>query len=122
MLSNFDLAVFPTRSNELGNGTFDGFPTGSAIEAGLAGCVFLTTNPLNQKCPLVPDEDYFAIEACANSIVDRILTFGGGDRNTLDTFRLHSSHTFSKMFSLETQMQPRINLVNELIQRSTYGL
>lgn len=122
MLSNFDLAVFPTRSNELGNGTFDGFPTGSAIEAGLAGCVVLTTNPLNQKCPLVPDADYFVIEACTNSIVDRILNLAGGDRNTLDSFRLHSSHAFSKMFSLETQMQPRINLVNELIQRSTYGL
>lgn len=77
ILSNFDLAVFPTRSNELGKGTFDGFPTGAAIEAGFAGCVVLTTNPLSQKCPLVPDEDYFVIEAWPNSIVDRILSLGG---------------------------------------------
>lgn len=119
-LSNFDVAVFPTRSNELGNGTFDGFPTGSAIEAGLAGCVVLTTNPLKQECPLEHDKDYFLIEESVSSIVERILELDS-DRETLNHIKKHCSRGFLNVFSLESQMERRIKLIKELMQRSTYG-
>lgn len=120
ILSNFDFAVFPTRSNQLGSGTFDGFPTGAAVEAGLAGCVVLTTNPLMQECPLTPDKDYFIIEASTDSIVARLLTLKS-DRESLNKLKEQSARAFTQVFALETQMKPRLNVVNELIDRSIFS-
>lgn len=120
MLSNFDFAVFPTRSNQLGNGTFDGFPTGAAVEAGLAGCVVLTTNPLMQECPLTPGKDYFVIEASTDSIVEMLLTLNS-DQESLNKLKKQSTHAFSQVFSLEAQIQPRLTVISELIERSIFA-
>ena len=117
-LSEFDLAIFPTRSNELGNGTFDGFPTGSAVEAGLSGCVVLTTNPLGQECPLTPGKDYIAIEASLDSIIQSVLSLNS-DRESLNKLKKQSAYAFSQIFSLKNQMEPRLGVIKSLIEQST---
>jgi len=109
-----DAAIFPTRASMLGDGSFDGFPVGSAAEAALHGVPVIMTNPLAMKTPFIPGIDYYRIRPTAKSVakairkVSRHLYVG---RPVLDG----GMTKFKEVYNLENQMQPRIQAFLEIL-------
>lgn len=118
LLSTLDICVFPTRRDQLGVGSFDGFPTGAAVEAGLAGCAVLTTNPLQQQTPLLEGHDYLGISAEITDVRDRILELHL-DRVRLHNLRLRAQARFAEVYSPRAQLGPRERLVLEMMESAS---
>lgn len=118
LLSEIDICVFPTRSGCLGEGSFDGFPVGAAVEAGLAGCVVITTNPLAQESPLLPNRHYLEIGPSSKQVADHILQLNV-DRPRLHQLGTAAQHGFSAIYSRGSQMSPRERVLREMIEAST---
>lgn len=114
-LLDMDICIFPTRNNILGQGTFDGFPTGAAVEAGLAGCLVATTNPLRQQTPLIENQDFMLINDDVNSIVETVRMFHL-DRKLLLRTCNRSMTSFAKLYSIDAQMFPRVQVISEMMR------
>lgn len=121
LLAGIEVCVFPTRSEMLGEGSFDGFPVGSAVEAGIAGCAVLTSNPLQQETPLEEGSDYLEITADVNNVRDRILELHN-DRTRLNKLRRRAQEKFAQVYSNERQLEPRLRVIREMIRAASSKL
>jgi glycosyltransferase involved in cell wall biosynthesis len=113
-LSKMDIAVFPTRSSVIGRGSFDGFPVGSAVEAGLAGVAVVTTNPLGQESPLERGRDYLEIDPTlesALSAVQKLIV----NQELLRAMKLQAIGSFSSIYSQSGQLAPRVQFLKCLM-------
>jgi glycosyltransferase involved in cell wall biosynthesis len=113
-LAEMDICVFPTRAGVLGKGSLDGFPTGAAVEAALAGCAVLTTNPLRQQTPLVRGVDYIEIQPDVADIVARVRALTA-DPEALAKLKMSGRSAMNRVFGLEQQMRPRIMCLRSLL-------
>lgn len=116
VLRLMDVGVFPSRANVLASGAFDGFPVGAAIDMALAGAAILTTNPLRQRTPLRPGDDYLAIEDNAASVGGALAELVD-DRGRLDELRRSGRAAFERVYAIDAQMQPRACFLSELAAR-----
>ena len=114
LLEGLDICVFPTREGALGPGTFDGFPVGAAVEAGLAGCVVLTTNPLKQPSPLVDGRDYIEISAQVNDVVARVRELINTPSLILE-LQSNARRAFGDVYSERNQLAPRLELLEGML-------
>ncbi len=67
-----DIIISPNRNNQLIAGAFDGFPTGSAIEAMLNKVLLIATDCLNQNIVFKDKEDILLIKPEVNDIVKKV--------------------------------------------------
>ncbi len=72
--ASIDIILSPVRSNVLGLGAFDGFPTGAVIDAGLFGTVMITSDPTgdNVHANLINNEEIVLIESNSYSVINKI--------------------------------------------------
>ncbi|MGY1885753.1 FkbM family methyltransferase [Blastococcus sp. SYSU DS0753] len=68
-----DVIVSPTAPGRLAPGAFDGFPTGSCVEAALCGVALVATDPLDQNRLYTDGRDIHMPRADAADIASRIL-------------------------------------------------
>lgn len=102
-----DAIVSPNRANMVGRGAFDGFPTASIVDAMMCGAAAFLTDPIRLNHELRTNREFVQIEPDADSTAEAILrAFRSpgelariGDQGRLRVRRL---------FSLESQMGPRI--------------
>ncbi len=113
-----DVCIFSTREGRLGNGSFDGFPTGTAIEAGLASAAVVTTNPLAQASDLREGLDYFEIEPSGDSIVESLERLFG-DRDLLFALQSNGRRAMEALFGAKGQLGPRRQLLTDLLSESS---
>ena len=118
VLREIDVCIFPTRAGLLGPGSFDGYPTGSAIEAGLAGCLVMTTNPLAQVTPLRPGRDLEEVAPDPESVAAAVLRIVQQPAQWLDGRRRQTMQAMDGLFAVDTQMTPRHQVLRRLIELS----
>jgi len=113
--ANIDIILSPNRHFVLAQGSFDGFPTGSCVEAGLCGVAVFCTDPLKQNIMFQEEEEIIIIPPIAQEICDRIHYFY---HRPEDLYRLSSQgqQAFRKVFDLSRQMQPRIDILSGLLK------
>jgi glycosyltransferase involved in cell wall biosynthesis len=112
--SEIDVAVFPTRAGILGDGSFDGFPTGAAVEAALAGAAVITTNPLAQSTPFENGDSIIEVVPSAEAI-EHWLDALWSDQSRLDELRFRGQEVATSVYSYEQQMLPRIQWLKSCI-------
>ena len=111
--SKMDIAIFPTRRDVNAPGRFDGFPTATTVQAALAGCVTISTNPLHQVTPLEPNLDYLEVEAEYEDLmraVNSLMT----NQNLVKQISISAKKNFLKNYNMETQMEPRLQLLEAM--------
>jgi glycosyltransferase involved in cell wall biosynthesis len=70
--SNKDIILSPNRSFVLDHGSFDGFPTGACMEAGLNGALVMVTDPLNSNIMFKDKKEIVIVPPLAREIVETI--------------------------------------------------
>lgn len=114
LLREIDVCVFPTRAGQLGAGSFDGYPTGSAIEAGLAGCLVVTTNPLGQSTPLDAEGCLVEVRPDASEVAAAVSDLVAQGPAALDARRLQTMRVLTREYGLDRQMAPRLSALRRL--------
>ena len=112
--STHDVILSPNRSFVLGNGAFDGFPTGSVMHAGLNGCLMLITDDLDNstKLDFKESHDYYRI-SCNVTEISNLLVNLEDDREKIRRVAISGREKLSQLLDLENQLMKR----NEIIQR-----
>ena len=110
--AGMDIILSPNAPFILKQGAFDGFPTGSCIEAGLCGVAVFCTDILNLNTAFKNNEEIVIIprdidEIC--TIIDRYYK----DYNNLYKLARQGQTTFRKEFNFEKQMRPRLRIMSE---------
>jgi hypothetical protein len=110
IFSHQEIILSPNRANVLNKGAFDGFPTGSVVEAGLCGVVMFVTDELKQNIALTDGEDCVFINHDICDITSKIMDLFV-DRNKLLRISKKGMATLRDTFSESKQMGPRLNLI-----------
>ena len=113
---NMDVIVSPNKPFVLGNGYFDGFPLGTVVEAVFNGMAALVTDELDQNTEFVDKEEIIIIKSSVNSVVDEIKILINSPEK-LYSLSKKGREKFIDVYSYASQMKPRINLLQEEINR-----
>lgn len=115
ILRRIDLVISPNAPGLSGTGLFDGFPTGSAVQAGLMGAALFCTDELMQNRCFVDKEDLVLIPANAKQIADSVSPYLE-DMDALYKVALTGRETFKVHYGRAAQLEPRIKLLEELLE------
>lgn len=117
--SQMDIIISPNVSSyEISGckGSFDGFPTTACVEAGLAGVAMFLSDSLNQNISesgsliFKPSIDFELITRDIDQICT-LLQYYVIDRDALHCLAKNGQTVLHHIFSFDTQMKPRINLL-----------
>ncbi len=109
--NRMDAILSPNVPFVLSPGAFDGFPTGACIEAGLCGVALFCTDELSLNSALIDGEEIRIISREPGDIADVVDDY----RINPDKLVLLSRQgqlAFRRIFSLEAQMNPRIEILS----------
>jgi glycosyltransferase involved in cell wall biosynthesis len=109
------LVISPTRADVLAAGSFDGVPTGAAVEGALCGVGIVTTDPRDQNTLFRDGRDIVIVPPDAQTIADRILALidaPGGIRR-LAQAGLASAR---RGYGVSAQLVPRRRLIEHLME------
>lgn len=115
--ANMDIILSPNAPFALQPGSFDGFPTGACIEAGLCGVAVFSADPLDQNVAFEEGEEIVIIPRDAESISETIDYY----YNNYDELRWlaeRGREAFDRVFDLRTQLEPRLRILSELLGES----
>lgn len=115
-LAQMDILISPNRSGEPKQGRFDGFPTGAAVQAGLAGAAVFASDCLWQNRDFRDGEEIVIINNSASEIGDRVASYID-NRQRLTALRSAGMRAFRRLYSYEAQMAPRIELLQGMLQQ-----
>lgn len=114
--SRMDMIISPNIPFKLLPGSFDGFPTGSCIEAGLAGVAVLCTDELNLNIAFKNNKEIFIINRSVDDIAGVIANFRN-NTNELYNLSKNCKEAFYREFDLYNQIKGRVNILNHYIAR-----
>lgn len=109
-----DVLVSPNRPFVLTKGGFDGFPLGTAVEAGLNGVAVIVSDCLKQNSVFVKNEEIIIIENTVESIEKAVVDLINNPEK-LDEISKKGREKFLNVYSNKVQMQLRIKLLKSLI-------
>ena len=109
-----DLILSPNRPGILAHGAFDGFPTGSCVEAGLQGAAIVCTDVLKLNSNLRDGEDLVIVQPTSDDIVRRLLPIIQ-ERGALAQIGRNGRIRLTEIFGRETQLLPRLALLRQMI-------
>jgi hypothetical protein len=109
-----DILISPNRSGEPRQGRFDGFPTGTAVQAGLCGVAVFASDCLWQNYYLRDGEEIVIINHSPTEIGDLVASWVR-DPVRLDSLKVAGAQAFRRLYGFEAQMKPRIELLTELL-------
>lgn len=115
LYAGMDVIVSPNRASHLAPGAFDGFPTGACIEAGLCGVVVVCTDPIGLNVAL-DDDELIVVDVDAAAIAERVSALHD-DAGELARRSARTAAGFERVFSLERQMAPRLEVLREELAR-----
>ena len=95
-------------------GSFDGFPTGCCIEAGLAGVAVFCTDELKLNTYFTNHQDICLISKNKDEICDLIRMYFK-DLDSLYLLSRNCQKSFKKVFDLEKQMSQRVKIISECL-------
>jgi glycosyltransferase involved in cell wall biosynthesis len=108
------IAIFPTRANIPTRGKFDGFPTATMVQASLAGCLSMSTNPLEQVTPLVNRDSFIEIQTNSERLSEslELLMENKRDRKRIAA---KGKATFLNLYSKEKQLRSRLQVLESMV-------
>jgi glycosyltransferase involved in cell wall biosynthesis len=109
-----DIILSPNRIDTLLKGAFDGFPTGSVIEAGLRGVLMMASDELGQNICYKDGEDILIIPNDADRIFDRLKSLYN-DPAALRRIAVKGFEITNQLFSDQYQMGKRKSFLEPLI-------
>ncbi len=117
-----DIILSPNIPKTMYPGSFDGFPTGSCVDAGLRKTAIFCTDELNLNKKVfsdgnefVPGEELIIIPHNAKTITSMIEAYYYNPHK-LKAISENGSRTIKRLFGFEAQMLPRINLLKKEIE------
>lgn len=115
ILAGIDLIISPNLPGKSSEGVFDGFPTGSAIQAGLRGAAVFCTDELMQNYSFIDKKDLVILPNNAKQITEIVSSYLD-DIDSLYELAATGRCTFKAYYSRTAQLEPRIKLLEELLQ------
>jgi glycosyltransferase involved in cell wall biosynthesis len=91
------------------DGKFDGFPTGGAVEAGLAGCALVVSDPLNNNEHLEHGNHAYIVEPKFEQVLNAVQTLGS-DENKRSAIAQSGLDKLKEVYDVEKQMEARYRL------------
>jgi glycosyltransferase involved in cell wall biosynthesis len=110
--SHMDIILSPNAPFVLGPGTFDGFPTGSCVEAGLCGVAVFCTDILSQNVVFKEGEEIVIIPRDVEEIC-KIVGEYYDNYDALCRLSKKGQEAFKRVFGLEAQLRPRLRILAE---------
>ncbi len=115
LFKTIDIILSPNISGQISPGSFDGFPTASCIEAALRGSAIFAHDEFNSAENYFTNEkDIVLIKYDTNDIIDKII-FYYNHPAALKNIAKNGTNRIKELYSLETQMIPRVNLLKKLM-------
>jgi glycosyltransferase involved in cell wall biosynthesis len=108
------IAIFPTRANIPFQGKFDGFPLATMVQATLAGCLSMSTNPLGQVTPIVNRDSFIEIQANSERLWES-LEFLIENKRLRRRIAAKGKATFLSLYSTEKQLRSRLQILESMI-------
>ncbi|MBC6699272.1 glycosyltransferase family 4 protein [Hymenobacter puniceus] len=112
--AEMDIIVSPNVPFKLGNGAFDGFPTGGCIEAGLMGVALFCSDVLGQNLYFEHKTDIVLIENDVDNIYDYVEYYYHNPAE-LELLSRKGLEKIENLYSIDAQMLPRIQIINQAI-------
>lgn len=112
--SNMDMIISPNKSFILAKGSFDGFPTGCCVDAGLNGTAILCTDPLKQNVVFENNRDICIISTNVVEITDKVLYYLNNPDILYDLSKNGQRKLF-EVYDMEKQMEKRIKILEEFM-------
>ncbi|WP_056698846.1 MULTISPECIES: glycosyltransferase family 4 protein [unclassified Aureimonas] len=113
---NMDIILSPNHPAGAGRGAFDGFPTGSCMEAGFRGVVNFITDPLALNAAFYDGEDIMIINRDVEQTIARIRALVA-DPGRLYTLARANELAFRRVFDIDRQLKSRTGvIVDELLR------
>ena len=112
--AGMDLLLSPTDKFRLHPGKFDGFPTGSSVEAALCGTPVLCTDPLGDNAAFEDGKEIVIIDRSPANVADRIERFRR-EPQPLREIGVQGEKRFRQIFGDESQLLPRFQALEEYL-------
>jgi glycosyltransferase involved in cell wall biosynthesis len=112
---HMDMILSPNAPFVISPGSFDGFPTGACVEAGLCGVAVFCTDVLGQNSTFKDGEEIVLISRDIQDIcrvIDKYYQNIGG----LYQLARKGQEAFREVFDIEAQMKPRLRILSEWMQ------
>lgn len=114
LYAGMDLILSPNVPFRLFPGSFDGFPTGCCIEAGLSGVAVFCTDPLGSNIAFKDGEEIVIIPREPHAIADVVASYLQQPAR-LYALAMSGQQAFARVFDLEAQMAPRRRVLGEAV-------
>jgi len=115
--AGMDAILSPNVPFVLGQGFFDGFPTGCCVEAGMCGVAVLCSDELRLNVALKDGEEIVIVPRNVEAICSRVLAYYR-DEAALEELSRKTQAAFRRVFDVAAQMAPRIRLLREVMAAS----
>jgi hypothetical protein len=109
-----DLVLSPNRPSAIFPGAFDGFPTGTCVDAGLRRMAVFCTDPLGLNTHFADGEEIVVVPHDAVRVAAILESYYREPRR-LARLADHGCRKMRQLYGLETQMGPRLALLREEI-------
>lgn len=119
VLKNFDIILSPNRPNMLGEGSFDGFPLGTCVEASLVGCVIIATDELNENKQYVANEEIIIIRPETKQIINEIKSLITSPEK-IKKIGMAGMNKTKELFSYKNQIEPRLQILKRGIENKNF--
>lgn len=111
--AGMEIILSPNRPFILSPGSFDGFPTGTCVEAGLGGVALFIADPLHLS-PFKDGEEIVVIGDDPDDICRRIAAFHAAP-DQLHLLAGRGARRLHELYGMDTQMGPRIALLEQCL-------
>lgn len=111
-----DIIISPNRNNQLTTGAFDGFPTGSAIEAVLNKVMLMATDCLKQNIVFKDKEDILLIKPEVDDIVKKVEDCYKKPEKMIKIIE-NGYKVAQENYSYDKQISSRINIIEEELKK-----
>jgi glycosyltransferase involved in cell wall biosynthesis len=115
--SKMEIVLSPNVPFVLAPGAFDGFPTGSCMEAGLCGVAVFCSDPLNQNIAFTDKEEIVIISREPREIA-QLISHYYENPDVLYQVAEKGKRAFLKTLDLKTQMAERMKVLEELLNQA----
>ena len=113
---NMDIILSPNKPFVLSKGSFDGFPTTSALEAMFHKVALFCTDELNLNENFRNERDIVIINSIAKDIADKILYYYDNP-NKLISVEKNGNKKVKRYYSYKNQVLKRVMLLKKLIKK-----
>jgi glycosyltransferase involved in cell wall biosynthesis len=115
--SKMDIILSPNVPFVLAPGAFDGFPTGSCMEAGLCGVAVFCSDPLDQNIAFTDKEEIVIISREPREVA-QLISHYYENPEALYQVAEKGKRAFLKTLDLKTQMAERMKVLEQLLNQS----